>query len=90
MKDCYANLVAALCQTLSTPYMTAYHYLTNLDFVKDGSGCKTHFVRIPQAEVRFPHLQLFPKLTAELFKVSRLLGSSSDTRYAIVSMVSSD
>jgi hypothetical protein len=83
MKDCNANLAAALCQALSTPDMAAYHYLTNLDFVKDASGCKTHFGRIPQAEVRFPHLQLFPKLAAELFKVGRLLGSSSDTRYAI-------
>ena len=27
-------------------------YLTNLDFVKDASGCKTHFGRIPQAVFR--------------------------------------
>ena len=64
MKDCNANLAVWLYQTLSTPDMAAYHYLTNLDFVKDASGCKTHFGRIPQAEVRFPPLQLFPKLAA--------------------------
>ena len=58
MKDCNVNLPVALCQVLSTPDMTAYHYLTNLDFVKDVSGCKTHFGRIPQVEVRFPHLQV--------------------------------
>jgi hypothetical protein len=68
MKDCNATLVAALCQALSTPDMAAYHYLTTLDFVKDAAGCRTNFGRIPQAEVRFPHLQLFPKLAAELFK----------------------
>jgi hypothetical protein len=39
--------------------------------------------RIPQADVCFPHLQLFLKLAAEFFKVGRLLGSSSDNRYAI-------
>ena len=33
--------------------------------------------------MRFPHVQLFPKLAAELFKVGRLLGSPSDNRYAI-------
>jgi hypothetical protein len=63
MKDCNANLAAALCQALSTPDK-AHHYLTNLDFVKDASGCKTHFGRIPQTEFRFPPLQLFPKLAA--------------------------
>jgi hypothetical protein len=83
MKDCNATLAAALCQALSTPDMAVYHYLTNLDFFKDASGCNIHFGRIPQAEVRFPHLQLFPKLEAELFKVGRLLGTSSDARYAI-------
>jgi hypothetical protein len=57
MKDCNANLTNALCTALSVPDMAAYHYLTNLDFVKDASGCKTHFGRIPQADVRFPNLR---------------------------------
>jgi hypothetical protein len=82
MKDCNANLTNALCSALSVPDKAAYLYLTSLDFVKDASGCKTHFGRIPQADVHFPHLQLFPKLAAELFKVGRLLGSSNNT-YAI-------
>jgi hypothetical protein len=64
--------------------MSAYHYLTSLDFVKNASGCKTHFDRIPHDDVRFPHLNLFPKLAEELFKVGRLLGSSNNT-YAIFS-----
>ena len=63
--------------------MAAYHYLTSLDFVKDASGDKTNFGRIPQADVRFPHLKLFPNLAVELFRVGCLLGSSSDNRYAI-------
>jgi hypothetical protein len=79
MKDCNANLTNALCIALSVPDMAAYHYLTSLDFVKDASGCKTHFGRIPQTDVRFPQLQLFPKLAAELFKVGRLPGSSNNT-----------
>jgi hypothetical protein len=83
MQDCNATLAAALCQSLSTPDMASYHYLTTLDFVKDAAGCRTNFGRIPGADVRFPHLQLFPKLAAELLKASRLLGSSSDARYAI-------
>ena len=83
MQDCNATLAAALCQSLSTPDMAAYHYLTTLDFVKDAAGCRTNFGRIPHADVRFPHLQLFPKLAAELLKAGRLLGSSSDARYAI-------
>jgi hypothetical protein len=36
IKDCNATLVTALCQALSTPDMAVYHYLTTLDFVKDG------------------------------------------------------
>ena len=83
MKDCNSYLTNTLCQVLATLDMTVYHYLTYLDFVKDASGCKTNFGRIPQAEVHFPHVQLFPKLAAELFKVRRLLGSSSDNHYAI-------
>jgi len=82
MKDCNTHLANATCLALSTPDMAAYHYLTSLDFVKDASGCKTNFGRIPQADVRLQHLQLFPKLAAELFKVGRLLGSSNNT-YAI-------
>ncbi len=54
-----------------------------MDFVKDAAACRTNFGRIPHADVRFPHLQLFPKLAAELLKAGRLLGSSSDARYAI-------
>ena len=69
MKDCNTHLANATCLALSTPEMDAYHYLTSLDVVKDASGCKTNFGRIPQADVRFTHLQLFPKLAAELFKV---------------------
>jgi len=82
MKDCNTHLANATCLALSTPEMDAYHYLTSLDFVKDASGCKTNFGRIPQPDVRFPHLQFFPKLVAEHFKVGRLLGSSNNT-YAI-------
>jgi hypothetical protein len=83
MKNCNDTFAAALWQALSTPDMEAYHYLTTLDFVKDTAGCRTNFGRITQVEVRFPHLYLFPKLAAELLKVGRLLGSSSDTRYVI-------
>jgi hypothetical protein len=50
MKDCNSYLTNALCQALDTLDMTAYHYLTNLDFVKDASDWKTNFGRIPQAE----------------------------------------
>jgi hypothetical protein len=82
MKDCNTHLANATCLALSAPDMSAYHYLTSLDFVKDASGCRTNFGRIPQAGVRFPHLHLFPKLSAELFKVGHLLGSSNNT-YAI-------
>jgi hypothetical protein len=71
MKDCNDILVTVLCQALSSPDMTAYHYLTTLDFVKDVAGCWTNFVRSPQDEVRFPHLYLFPKLVPELLKVGR-------------------
>lgn len=79
IQHCHANLANAFYTALYTPEMTAYHYLTSLDFVKDASGCKTHFGRIPPADVRFPHLQLFPKLAEELFKVVLLLGSSNNT-----------
>ena len=82
MQDCNTHLANSICAALSTPEMATFHYLTQLDFVKDASGCKTNFGRIPHADVRFPHLQLFPKLAAELFKVGRLLGSSNNT-YAI-------
>ena len=63
--------------------MAAYQYLTNLDFVTDASGCKTNFDRIPQADVRFPHVQLFSKLLVEYFKVGRHLGSSNDNNFAL-------
>jgi hypothetical protein len=83
MQDCNEHLDNAICTAISAPDMSAYHYLTSLEFVKDASGCKTHFGRIPHADVRFPHLYHFPKLTPELFKVGRLLGSSNNT-YAIL------
>ena len=83
MKDCNSYLTKSLCQDLAVSDMVVYHYLTNLDFVKDPSGYKTNFGRIPQAEVRFPHTHLFPKLAVELFKVGCLLGSCSDHRYTI-------
>jgi hypothetical protein len=56
MQDCKTHLDNALYTEISTPDMSAYHYLTSLDFVKDDSGCKTHFGRIPHTYVRFPHL----------------------------------
>ena len=62
MKDCNSHLTHALCQALNTTQMTAYQYLTNLDFVTDASGCRTNFGRIPQADVRFPHVKLFSRL----------------------------
>jgi hypothetical protein len=68
MKDCNFHLTYALCQALNTPQMTAHQYLTNLDFVTDASGCRTNFGRIPQADVRFPHVYLFSKLLMEYFK----------------------
>ena len=83
MKDCNSHLTHALCQALNTPQMAAYQYLTNLDFVTDASGCRTNFGRIPQADVRFPHVQLFSKLLMEYFKVGRLLGSSNDNNFAL-------
>jgi hypothetical protein len=79
MQDCNTHFANALCTSISVPDMSSYHYLTGLDFVKDVSGCKTHFDRMPHDDVRFPHLQLFPKLATELFKVDRLLGSSNST-----------
>ena len=53
MKDCNANLTNALCTALSVPDMAAYHYLTNLDFVKDASGCKTHFLKLTFLKLTF-------------------------------------
>jgi hypothetical protein len=47
MKDCNSYLTNALCQALAAPDMAAYYYLTYLDFVKDASGYKTNFGRIP-------------------------------------------
>ena len=38
MQDCNATLTASLYQSLSTPDMATYHYLTTLDFVKDTVG----------------------------------------------------
>jgi hypothetical protein len=83
MKDCNSHLTHALCQALNTIQKDVYQYLTNLDFVTDASGCRTNFGRIPQADVRFPHVQLFSKLLMEYFKVGRLLGSSNDNNFAL-------
>ena len=83
MKDCNSHLTHALCQALNTPQMAAYQYLTNLDFVTDASGCRTNFGRIPQGDVCFPHVQFFPKLLMEYFKVGRLLGSSNDNNFVL-------
>jgi hypothetical protein len=63
--------------------MTAYHHLVNLDFVRSATSCETNFGRIPHADVYYPHIQLFGRLTDEYFKDGRLLGSSRDNHFAL-------
>ena len=83
MKDCNYQLATALCAAFSTTAMAAYHHLVNLDFVRAATSGETNFGRIPNADVPYPHLQLFGRLTDEYFKAGRLLGSSSDNHFAI-------
>ena len=83
MKDCNHQLASALCAAFSTPVMTAYHHLVNLDFVRSATSCETNFGHIPHADVYYPHIQLFGWLTDEYFKAGRLLGSSSDNHFAL-------
>jgi hypothetical protein len=65
--------------------MTVYHHLVNLEFVKNTTSCETNFGRIPYADVYYPHIQLFGKLTDEYFKSGRLVGGSSlgDNHFAL-------
>jgi len=63
--------------------MTAYQHLPNLDFVRHASSLQSKFGRIPLPDTRYPHLQLFDRLTAEFFKVDRLRDSQSDNNIAI-------
>ena len=52
-------LFTLLVLWLHTPQMTAYQHLTNLDYVKNATGCQSNFGRIPLNDTRFPHVQLF-------------------------------
>jgi len=81
MKDCNHQLASALCVAFNTPAMAAYHHLVNLDFVRAANSGETNFGRIPNADLYYPHLQLFGRLTAEYF--TRLLGSSSVNHFAL-------
>ena len=60
----------------STSSMTAYQ-------VKNTTSCETNFGRIPYADVYYPHIQFFGKLTDEYFKSGRLVGSSSDNHFTL-------
>jgi hypothetical protein len=53
---------------LHTPQMTAYQHLTNLDYVKNATGCQSNFGRIPLNDTRFPHVQLFCRLAGGTIK----------------------
>jgi len=83
LKECNYILAAALCASFNTPTMTAYQHLANLDFVLEANSPATVFGRIPNADTRFPHLQLFPKLLQEFFRVGRLRGSSGDNHFPL-------
>jgi hypothetical protein len=83
MKDCNHQLASALCVAFNTPAMAAYHHLVNLDFVREANSGETNFGRIPNADLYYPHLQLFGRLTAEYFRAARLLGSSSVNHFAL-------
>jgi hypothetical protein len=83
MKDCNHQLTSALCAAFSTPAMAAYQHLVDLDFVRAANSGETNFGRIPNADVYYPHMQLFGRLTDEYFKAGRLLGSSSDNHFAL-------
>jgi hypothetical protein len=83
MKDCNFVLTNALCNSFNTSNMTLYHHLTNLDFVTNANSPESNFGRIPLADIRYPHLQLFCRLATEFFKDGRLRGSSSDNNFAL-------
>ena len=74
MKECNFLLTTALCNSFNAATMQAYQHLANLDFVRDATSCESSFGRIPFADLRFPHLQLFCRLTHEFFRVGRLRG----------------
>jgi hypothetical protein len=82
MKDCNFTLPSVFCVSFNTESMTTYQHLTNLDFVRDASSCHTNFGRITIADTRYPHLQLFCRLTTEFFQQGRLRGTSSDNHFA--------
>ena len=73
----------ALYNSFNTPTMTVYQHLVNLDFVRKASSPATSFGRIPVADIRFPHLQIFYRLVHEFFRVGRLRGSSGDNHFPL-------
>jgi len=83
LKECNFILTAAICTSFNTPTMTAYQHLANLDFVLEANSPATVFGRIPNPDLRFPHLQLFPRLLHEFFRVGRLRGSSGDNHFPL-------
>jgi len=77
LKECNFLLTTALCNSFNLSSMTAYQHLVNLDFVLDANSPATAFGRIPVADIRFPHLQLFCRLTHEFFRVGCLRGGTT-------------
>ena len=69
--------------SFNTANMTGYQHLTNLDFVSNATSPQSNFGCIPLADMLYPHLQLFYRLTTEFFKNGRLRESSSDNHFAL-------
>jgi len=83
LKECNFLLTTVVCNSFNTPTMTTYQHLANLDFVCDANNPATTFGRIPVTDIRFPHLQLFCRLTHEFSRVGRLRGSSGDNHFPL-------
>ena len=83
LKDCNFQLMTALCNSFNTPGMQPFQHLTNLDFVANANSPQTNFGRIPLADTRYPHVQLFCRLAVAYFQAVRLRSSSTDTHFAL-------